>query len=99
MRRAEARVLIHQFGLTTREFNGTIARKHRAHGFQVLKVTEHSRAARLGLVKGDIVVRVGRTDVKTFKEFAAALGPKKGWDRLRLRILRRGEWLDLPIVR
>ena len=95
---AEARELIHQFGLTTREFNGSIARKG-AHGFQVRKVTQHSRAARLGLVKNDIVVRVGRTDVKTYKGFAAALGPQKGWDRLRLRILRRGEWLDLPLVR
>ena len=95
---AKSRELIHQFGLTTREFNGTIARKS-AHGFQVLKVAQHSRAARLGLVKNDIVVRVDRTDVKTLKEFAAALGPQKGWDRLRLRVLRRGEWLNLPIVR
>ena len=93
LRRAEeakSRKLIHQFGLTTQQFNGTIAQKHRVL-FQVLKVTQHSRAARLGLVKGDIVVRVNRTNVKTYKEFAAAL-------RLRLRVLRRGEWLDLRIV-
>ncbi len=100
MRREEAksRKLIHQFGLRTQQFNGIVAQKHSV-GFQVVKVTQHSRAARLGLVKGDIVVRVNRTDVKTYKEFAAALGPQKGWDRLRLRILRRGGWLDLRIVR
>ncbi len=100
MRREEAksRKLIHQFGLRTQQFNGIVAQKHSV-GFQVVKVTQHSRAARLGLVKNDIVVRVNRTDVKTLLQFGAALGPRKGWDRLRLRILRRGEWLDLPIVR
>jgi len=81
----ESRLLIQQFGLTTRRV--------RPGCLQVLGVTEHSLAARFGLVKGDLVVRVDSTDVKTFKEFAAALGPQK------VRVLRGGASLDLPIVR
>jgi Do/DeqQ family serine protease len=65
------------------------------NGVYVAKVEPGSRAARAGLVKGDVIRRVGRTDISDLDDFEDAIKDDDG--PYALRIERQGRNLYLAV--
>lgn len=74
--------------------------KDGAAGLVVLDVSRDGEAAKSGLRRGDLILRVGEEDVTTVKGFTQALSrlKKKGRNYALVRILRAGEgaFITLP---
>jgi S1-C subfamily serine protease len=59
-------------------------------GVGVSRLTEESAAAQAGLRVGDVVLRIGKTGVRTAKDVAAALGAFKTGETMPLLVRRSG---------
>ena len=59
-------------------------------GATVTRVTDHSAAAQAGLRVGDIVLRIGKTGVRTPAEVAQALGAFKLGEPVPVLVRRAG---------
>jgi membrane-associated protease RseP (regulator of RpoE activity) len=65
-------------------------------GVLVQRVREGSPAARLGVRKGDSILRLNGQRVTTVHDCLAALGDKPDWSRVTVTVLRDGWGLRLP---
>ena len=61
-------------------------------------VVPHGPAAKSGLQQGDIVLTVGKTEIRTRREFYQEMWKKRPGERISLRILREDQSFDLDIV-
>src|SRR4029077_5621728 len=59
-------------------------------GVAVTRVTDHSAAAQAGLKTGDVVLRVGKSGVRTSKDVGSALGAYKPGETVPLLLRRSG---------
>lgn len=67
-------------------------------GVLVLNVPAGTPAARAGLRGGDVIQRVGDTAVGTIQELRSVMESNRGSD-VRLRVLRRGDTVDVTLPR
>lgn len=65
-------------------------------GFYVFGVRKGGPAERLGLRRGDVILRVNGKDVTTSRDFPAALGDKPDWSSITVTRLRNLEFTRLP---
>ena len=65
-------------------------------GFFVQEVRKGSRAERLGLRMGDVIVQVNGRAVTRSRDFTAALGDSPDWSRATVTRLRDGQLVRLP---
>jgi len=70
----------------------TLWRAPRMPGFRVNEVKKESPAARMGLRKGDLIVRVAGEDVTRVRGIRRALD----WSRTTLTVYRGGRYVRLP---
>jgi serine protease Do len=61
-----------------------------ARGVAVTKVDQGSMAARVGIVRGDIVVTVGDEEIRDVKQFREAMRQQSLKDGIRLQVMRDG---------
>jgi serine protease Do len=59
-------------------------------GVSVTRVTDHGAAAQAGLKTGDVVLRIGKTGVRTSKDVTTALGGYKAGETVPLLLRRSG---------
>ncbi|HZD03940.1 MAG TPA: PDZ domain-containing protein, partial [Longimicrobiales bacterium] len=71
---------------------------HVAQGLLVTDVTEGSPTGEAGIQPGDVVVQVGRTVVTSLGDLRRALSRQDAVP-LALRIIRRGETLEVTLPR
>jgi serine protease Do len=91
-------------GLRVSELNEATRRafaiSHARPGLVVEGVAANSSAARLGLSRGDLVLRVGDAAVPTAETFAAALARHRGADGVAMQVEmdRRVQWIVVPPI-
>jgi C-terminal processing protease CtpA/Prc len=64
-------------------------------GVVVTRVRKDSPAARLGLRRGDLIVRIGGKAVTKIRDLPRALGDKPDWTRIKVMVLREGRYVRL----
>jgi len=69
---------------------GVTARPEAGEGVRVADVLPASAAARLGLRRGDVIVRVAGLAVRSVEELRATLGARRPGDRVEVVYLREG---------
>jgi serine protease Do len=90
------------FGITIENVTPQIARQLRLDsnsGAVITSVEPGSAAARAGLNEGDVIVRVGRTNVSNAAEARAELGRVQSGSTAFLRILRDGQETFVPVTK
>ncbi|MFG3098913.1 S1C family serine protease [Streptomyces sp. NPDC048182] len=75
-------------GITARTVVGD---GYRPAGVAVVEVSEGGAAGKAGLRAGDVITRVGRTDVSTITSLAEALAPLAPGDRTKVTYTRDGD--------
>jgi hypothetical protein len=65
-------------------------------GFGVRRVEAGSPAARLGLRKGDLILRMNGQVATRARDFPAVLGDKSDWNRITVSVWRDGHYIRLP---
>jgi len=61
-----------------------------ANDCKILRVMPNTPAAKAGIRPGDVVIKLGDDEIKTFQQMAQKIGQKKPGDKVKLTI-RRGE--------
>ena len=87
-----------QFGIEVIAFSSTVNHVQ-TRGLLVRRVHEKSKAAVLGLRRGDHILEVNGKEVTTFEDLRCALGKKAVWGKIKCRVLRAGRQVDLTFVR
>ncbi len=67
-------------------------------GLRIDGVTDGKPAAGAGIKKGDIVIKLGDTDIKDIQEYMKALSKQKKGDTVPVKVLREGKEVDLKVT-
>jgi membrane-associated protease RseP (regulator of RpoE activity) len=85
-------------GAELAELNPGLAEYFRAsEGFRVLNARDGTPAARAGLAAGDVIVQANGTDVRSIPELRRAIERAGHGTGIRLRVLRRGQPVELNL--
>lgn len=67
-------------------------------GLRIDGVTDGKPAANAGIQKGDIVTKLGETDIKDIQEYMKALSKHKKGDTVPVKVLRDGKEVELKVT-
>lgn len=67
-------------------------------GLRIDGVTDGKPAANAGIQKGDIVTKLGDTDIKDIQEYMKALSKHKKGDTVPVKVLRDGKEVELKVT-
>jgi len=67
-------------------------------GLRIDGVTDGKPAANAGLKKGDIVTKLGDTEIKDIQEYMKALSKNKKGDTVPVKVLRDGKEIELKVT-
>jgi S1-C subfamily serine protease len=69
----------------------------KGEGVRIAAVSKDSPADKAGLVKGDVIVRIGEKKIKNLREYAGALRAYQPGDEVELGVLREGKEIKVKI--
>ncbi len=67
------------------------------HGVLIVEAIEGSAAAKAGLKQGDVILSIGKDEVKTFEDLAELISKRRAGDKVRVRIFRDGWVKDVDL--
>lgn len=67
-------------------------------GARVMEITPNSPAAKAGLKRGDIITKVGDTDVHNFEDLSNIMSQHKAGDKLKLEVMRNGQEKQMTVT-
>lgn len=87
-------------GVEGTELNGNLSKELKvetSQGFYISKVTKGSGAAKCGVQKGDVIVKLDQQNVKTFAELTNYINSKRPDDLVDVTLIRNGKTIVLPV--
>jgi len=98
---ASNRTPSYSLGMRVEDLDASMARRFRLEdsesGVIVLEVSPSSAAAKAGVQPGDVIKRVGDTEIDSAREFRTAISRVNDEDSVLLLIRRRGGSIFLPV--
>ena len=98
---ASNRTSSYSLGMRVEDLDASMARRFRLEdsesGVIVVEVSPSSAAAKAGVQPGDVIKRVGDTEIDSSREFRTAISKVNDEDSVLLLIRRRGGSIFLPI--
>ena len=67
-------------------------------GMRIDGVTKNKTANKFGIIKGDIVVKLGSIDVNDMMQYMLGLSKFEKGDSTRVKVLRNNQLIEIPIV-
>lgn len=67
-------------------------------GLRIDGVTDGKPASKAGILKGDVVTKLGDTEIKDVQEYMKALSKHKKGDTVPVKVLREGKEIDLNVT-
>ena len=98
---ASNRTSSYSLGMRVEDLDASMARRFRLQdtesGVIVVEVSPSSAAAKAGVQPGDVIKRVGDTEIDSAREFRTAISRVNDEDSVLLLIRRRGGSIFLPV--
>ncbi len=73
----------------------TIDQQYQGEGVKIMQVMEESPAEKMGMKAGDLIIEADGTEVNDFTGLRSVLGPKKFGDKIRVKVMRGSEAIEM----
>lgn len=88
-------------GAVGNELNGVRAKElgiKQTEGYYITNVIENSGAAKAGIKKGDVIVKLDNQKITTYPELTGYLNTKRPNDRINVTVIREGQTKVIPVT-
>ena len=88
-------------GAVGNELNGVRAKElgiKQTEGYYITNVIENSGAAKAGIKKGDVIVKLDNQKITTYPELTGYLNTKRPNDRINVTVIRDGQTKVIPVT-
>jgi len=88
-------------GVQGSELNGNISKElglEIASGFYIGGLTEKSGAAKAGLKKGDVIIKIDEREVKTFADLNGYINSKRPNDKVKVTFIREKKTMTTDVI-